>query len=109
MRQVRRRDPCDRLRRDRGSRHEADRILCNSAQAREAGLRSLHRIRCSAIGCGKCGGETRVIGYEETEVLDMKPIEFFVTVLKREKRACGHCIEFGVARSDAASAAARPV
>ena len=47
--------------------------------------------------CGKCGGETRVIGYEETEVLDMKPIEFFVTVLKREKRACGHCIEFGIA------------
>ena len=46
--------------------------------------------------CGKCGGTTRVIGYEETEVLDMKPVEFFVTVLKREKRACGRCPESGV-------------
>lgn len=46
--------------------------------------------------CGQCGGETRVIGYEETEVLDMKPIEFFVTVLKREKRACKSCEEQGV-------------
>jgi len=46
--------------------------------------------------CGKCGGETRVIGYEEAEVLDIKPIEFFVTVLKREKRACGSCIQLGV-------------
>jgi transposase len=46
--------------------------------------------------CGQCGGQTRVIGYEETEVLDMKPIEFFVTVLKREKRACGRCIQLGV-------------
>ena len=47
--------------------------------------------------CGKCGGYTKFIGYEETEVLDIKPIEFFVTVLKREKRACGLCIEQGVA------------
>ena len=46
--------------------------------------------------CGKCGGATRVIGYEETEVLDMKPIEFFVTVFKREKRACGRCPQSGV-------------
>jgi transposase len=47
--------------------------------------------------CGKCGDDTKVIGYEETEVLDMKPIEFFVTVLKREKRACSICVEQGVA------------
>ena len=46
--------------------------------------------------CGKCGGETDVIGYEKTEVLDMNPIEFFVTVFKREKRACACCIEMGV-------------
>ena len=51
--------------------------------------------------CGKCGGETRFIGYEETEVLDMKPVEFFVTVLKREKRACATCIEEGVATAPA--------
>jgi len=47
--------------------------------------------------CGNCGGDTKFIGYEETEVLDMKPVEFFVTVLKREKRACSICIEQGVA------------
>jgi hypothetical protein len=38
-----------------------------------------------------------VIGYEKTEVLDMKPIEFFVTVLMREMRACTTCIEQGIA------------
>jgi transposase len=47
--------------------------------------------------CGKCGGETKVIGYEVSEVLDMKPVEFFVTRIMREKRACGPCIEQGVA------------
>jgi transposase len=46
--------------------------------------------------CGKCGRQTHMIGYETAEVLDMKPIEFFVTVIKREKRACGHCIKNGV-------------
>lgn len=46
--------------------------------------------------CGRCGTETSVIGYETAEVLDMKPVEFFVTVIKREKRACGRCIENGV-------------
>ena len=51
--------------------------------------------------CGKCGGETNVIGYEVSEVLDMKPIEFFVTVFKREKRACARCIEQGVATAPA--------
>lgn len=46
--------------------------------------------------CGQCGGETSVIGYEETEVLDVKPAEYFVTVVKREKRACKSCEEQGV-------------
>ena len=47
--------------------------------------------------CGKCGIETDVIGYEITEVLDMKPVQFFVTRILREKRACADCIEQGVA------------
>src|SRR5664280_2870555 len=47
--------------------------------------------------CGKCGGDTKVIGYEVSEVLDMKPVEFFVTRIMREKRACARCIEQGVA------------
>jgi transposase len=46
--------------------------------------------------CGKCGGDTKVIGYEVSEVLDRKPAEYFVTRIMREKRACAHCIEQGV-------------
>jgi transposase len=47
--------------------------------------------------CGGCGKETTVIGYEESEVLDVKPAEYFVTVVKREKRACRSCEQQGVA------------
>ena len=46
--------------------------------------------------CGKCGNQTRVIGYETTEVLSRKPAEYLVSVIKREKRACS-CEEHGVA------------
>jgi transposase len=55
-------------------------------------------IACTAeqCRCGQCGEATTVIGYEETEVLDVKPAEYFVTVLKREKRACKSCAEQGV-------------
>jgi transposase len=45
--------------------------------------------------CGKCGKETRLFGYETTEVLSKKPAEYFVTVIKREKRACD-CEQQGV-------------
>jgi len=47
--------------------------------------------------CGGCGKETTVIGYEESEVLDVKPAVYFVRVVKREKRACKRCEEQGVA------------
>jgi hypothetical protein len=47
--------------------------------------------------CGNCGAETKVIGYEVSEVLDVKPAEYFVQVTKREKRACKTCEEQGVA------------
>lgn len=43
--------------------------------------------------CGQCGSQTAVIGYEETEVLDVRPAEYFVRVIKREKRACRACEE----------------
>jgi transposase len=46
--------------------------------------------------CGQCGKQTTVIGYEETEVLDVRPAEYFVRVIKREKRACRSCQEQGV-------------
>jgi transposase len=47
--------------------------------------------------CGNCGIGTKVIGYEVSEVLEVKPAEYFVQVTKREKRACKKCEEQGVA------------
>jgi len=44
-----------------------------------------------------CGQEKAVIGYEMAEQLDVKPAKYFVRVTKREKRACPHCPEQGVA------------
>ena len=43
---------------------------------------------CSAWGC-----ETVVIGYEQSEQLDVKPAEYFVLVTKREKRVCRSCAD----------------
>jgi transposase len=56
-------------------------------------------IACSPeqCKCGNCGADTVVIGYEVSEVLDVKPAEYFVEVTKREKRACKQCEEQGVA------------
>jgi transposase len=56
-------------------------------------------IACAAeqCKCGKCGRKTRVIGYEEIELLGMKPAVYFVRVIKREKRACAACVLEGVA------------
>jgi hypothetical protein len=39
---------------------------------------SCPREQCT---CSKCGEATAVIGYEESEVLDVKPAEYFVTVV----------------------------
>ena len=47
--------------------------------------------------CDQCGGQTTVIGCEESEVLDVEPTKYFVQVTKREKRACKRCEEQGVA------------
>jgi len=47
--------------------------------------------------CGGCGQATHVIGFEESEVLDVKPAEYFVKVIRREKRACKRCPDEGVA------------
>jgi len=46
--------------------------------------------------CGGCGAETTVIGYEESEQLDVETTKYFVRVTKREKRACKRCEERGV-------------
>jgi transposase len=47
--------------------------------------------------CGQCGRPTVVIGYEQSEQLDVEPAKYFVMVTKREKRACKVCEEQGVA------------
>ena len=47
--------------------------------------------------CKACGQATTVIGYDVSEQLDVEPAKYFVTVTKREKRACKRCEEGGVA------------
>jgi transposase len=55
-------------------------------------------ITCSAEQClcGQCGKETTVIGYDQSERLDVEPARYFVRLTKREKRACKACEEQGV-------------
>jgi len=47
--------------------------------------------------CSHCGQPRTVIGYETSEQLDVEPAKYFVLVIKREKRACQHCDQGGVA------------
>jgi transposase len=55
-------------------------------------------IACTAeqCVCSNCGGERTVIGYEDSQQLDVEPAKYFVLVTKREKRACKRCEEGGV-------------
>ena len=46
---------------------------------------------CATCACPKCA-----MGYDVTEVLDLKPVELFVRVIKREKLACPAHPEKGV-------------
>jgi transposase len=48
-------------------------------------------IRCEEQTCRTCGQETSIIGYDESEQLDVEPARYFVQVIKREKRACRGC------------------
>jgi transposase len=41
--------------------------------------------------CAHCGEPTEVIGYEQSEQLDVEPAKYFVLVTKREKRGCRCC------------------
>ena len=47
--------------------------------------------------CGQCGRPTTLIGYEQSEQLEVEPAKYFVVVTKREKRACPTCEEHGIA------------
>jgi transposase len=51
--------------------------------------------------CKGCGQPTTVIGYDQSEQLDVEPAKYFVLVTKREKRACRSCEEGGVAAAPA--------
>jgi len=48
-------------------------------------------IPCPSQNCKECGAETAVIGYDESEVVDVEPARYLVRVTKREKRACRCC------------------
>ena len=48
-------------------------------------------IPCMDQHCKACGEQTSLIGYDESEVLDVEPAHYFVRVTKREKRACRRC------------------
>ena len=48
-------------------------------------------IACQERTCASCGEQTSVIGYDESEQLDVEPARYFVRVTKREKRACRRC------------------
>jgi transposase len=64
-----------------------------------AGLARVEKvIACAAeqCSCAVCGNETSVIGYAESDQLDLEPARYFVLVTKREKRACKRCPESGV-------------
>jgi transposase len=59
-------------------------------------------VACKDRTCQQCGGETTLIGYDESEHLDMEPVRFFVRVVKREKRSCRQCKTSGVVMAELA-------
>jgi transposase len=64
-----------------------------------AGLPRVERvIVCTAeqCVCRRCGQETSIIGYDESEQLDVEPARYFVQATRREKRACKQCSDAGV-------------
>lgn len=68
-------------------------------QSLPSNLRRIERVIACApeqCVCSGCGANTAVIGYEESEQLDVEPAKYFVLVTKREKRACKQCEECGV-------------
>lgn len=54
-------------------------------------------IPCSEQICCACGQKTSLIGYDESEQLDVEPARYFVRAIRREKRACRSCEQGGVA------------
>jgi transposase len=50
-------------------------------------------LPCQEQNCRCCGSTTVVIGYDESEHLDVEPARYLVRVIKREKRACRSCAQ----------------
>ncbi|MGI8603427.1 MAG: IS66 family transposase, partial [Verrucomicrobiales bacterium] len=46
--------------------------------------------------CGQCGAQKKLIGWDSSETLGLKPLEFYVVQTKRAKYACSACPEEGV-------------
>ena len=46
--------------------------------------------------CKSCGKPMTVIGYDQSEQIDVEPVKYFALVTKREKRACCNCEQGGV-------------
>ncbi len=59
---------------------------------------------CAPAACTGCGGAMEVIGFDESERLEVKPAVYFVAVTRREKRACAHCAAGGVVMAELAPA-----
>jgi len=53
-------------------------------------------LPASECTCTQCGEAKKLIGYESTERVAIKPVEMYIEVTKREKRACARCEELGV-------------
>jgi transposase len=73
-------------------------------QALPAELPRVERVIACApeqCACQACGQPMAIIGYDESEQLDVEPPRYFVVVTKREKRACRSCEEGGVATAPA--------
>jgi transposase len=63
-------------------------------QSLPASLSRVERmIACTSeqCTCTHCKQETAVIGYDQSEQLEVEPPKYFVMVIKREKRGCRHC------------------
>jgi len=61
---------------------------------RREGPYAVHRN--SAAAAPAASKQTSLIGYEESEQLDVEPARYFVLVTKRKKRPCTVCKEGGV-------------
>ena len=59
-------------------------------------------VTCADRNCRRCGAETTLIGYDESEQLDVEPARYFVRVTKREKRGCRRCNAGGVVMAELA-------